>query len=66
MGKNKMHKINLSDSKLFDIIGKIYLAGEVSVGTFNTFLYRGTPAFQQRKNLLIRTVSKTHTDGLIY
>ncbi len=33
------------------------LKGQVSVGTFNSFLYRGTLGFEERKDLLIKTVS---------
>ena len=34
-----------------------WLGGRASVGTFNTLLIRGAPVFQERKELLIETVS---------
>ena len=35
------------------------LVGRASVGTFNAFLFRGAPVFEERKELLIETVSST-------
>ena len=32
-------------------------ANEASVGTFNTFLFRSAPGFQERKELLVKRVS---------